>query len=109
MAFRFTPLLLGLAVALAPTLPSWAATLDEAMRAGRDAASFPAADEDYFAGMDNGIELSPDEVKGRNMWMVWTGGNDLLWDTLTVDTFGQFDLLKTLSSHPDLPAQRSNR
>jgi hypothetical protein len=83
--------------------------LDEAQLVGRDEASFPPADEDYFAEMDNGIALSADEIKGRNMWMVWTGGNDLLWDTLTVDTFGQFDLLKTLSSHPSLPAQRSNR
>jgi hypothetical protein len=79
------------------------------MLVGRDAASFPPADEDYFAGMDNSVVLTPDEVKGRNMWVVWTGGNDLLWDRLTRDTFGQFDLLKTLSSHPDLPAQRSNR
>ncbi len=83
--------------------------LDEAMLVGRDAASFPAADEDYFKGMDNGLELSVEEVMGRNMWMVWTGGNDLFWDRVTNDTFGQFDLLKTLSSHPDLPAHRSNR
>jgi hypothetical protein len=83
--------------------------LDEAMLVGRDAASFPAADEDYFKGMDNGLALTPEEVMGRNMWMVWTGGNDLFWDRITTDTFGQFDLLKTLSSHPDLPAQRANR
>ncbi len=83
--------------------------LDEPMLVGRDAASFPAADEDYFAGMDNGVTLSPDEVRGRNMWLVWTGGNDVLWDRLTTDTFGQFDLLKTISSYPDLPAKRSNR
>lgn len=83
--------------------------LDEALLVGRDGASFPAADEDYFAGMDNGVELTPDEVRGRNMWLVWTGGNDLFWDRITNDTFGQFDLLKTLSSHPDLPAKRSNR
>ena len=83
--------------------------LDEAMLVGRDETTFPPADEDYFAEIDNGIPLGPDEIKGRNMWMVWTGGNDLLWDRLTRDTFGQFDLLKTLSSHPDLPAQRANR
>lgn len=73
------------------------------------AASFPPADEDYFRGMGNGLELTPEAVMGRNMWMVWTGGNDLFWDRITADTFGQFDLLKTLSSHPDLPAQRANR
>jgi hypothetical protein len=82
---------------------------DEAMRAGRDAASFPPADEDYFQKMDNGLALTPDEVKGRNMWLVWTGGNDRFWDSLTQNTFGAFDLLKTISSHPSLKNRRSNR
>ncbi|HUF56765.1 MAG TPA: hypothetical protein VMM55_09425 [Thermohalobaculum sp.] len=109
MALRFSLALALIAVPFAAGAQFGSAPLDEAMLVGRDAASFPPADEDYFAGMDNGLALSPDEVKGRNMWMVWTGGNDLLWDRLTRDTFGQFDLLKTLSSHPDLPAQRSNR
>src|SRR5246127_4209388 len=56
------------------------AIIDEARQAGRSAQSFPAADEDYFRAMDGGIPLTPDEVKGRNMWLVWTGGNDRLWD-----------------------------
>ena len=107
---RLLPLLV-LLVATPMAAPAQAASgpLDEAMLVGRDAASFPAADEDYFRGMDNSLELTPEEVMGRNMWMVWTGGNDLFWDRITTDTFGQFDLLKTLSSHPDLPAQRANR
>src|SRR5262252_6688601 len=75
------------------------AVIDEARQAGRAAQSFPAADEDYFRAMDGGIPLTPDEVKGRNMWLVWTGGNDRLWDELTNLTFGEFDLLKTLSSY----------
>ena len=83
--------------------------LDEAKQAGREPASFPPADEDYFHGMDNGIPLTPDEAKGRNMWLVWTGGNDRFWDLLTNDTFGAFDLLKTISSHPALKNKRSNR
>src|SRR5215469_10021966 len=37
---------------------------DEALRAGRLAASFPAADENYFHDMDGGVALTPDEVKG---------------------------------------------
>src|SRR5215475_10581192 len=73
---------------------------DEATLAGRDAASFPAADEDYFHDMDGGVAFSPDEIKGRNMWLVWTGGNDRFWDKMTVATVGAFDLLKTLSSFP---------
>ncbi len=83
--------------------------LDEAKLAGREVDSMPPADEDYFKPMDNGIELSPDEVKGRNMWLVWTGGNDLFWDRMTIDTFGTFDLLKTISSHPSLKNSRDNR
>jgi hypothetical protein len=83
--------------------------LDEAKLAGREADSFPPADEDYFALMDNGIELTADEVKGRNMWLIWTGGNDRFWDDMTVATFGTFDLLKTISSHPSLKNSRDNR
>ena len=78
-------------------------------RRGARAQSFPAADEDYFRAMDGGIALSPDEVKGRNMWIVWTGGNDRLWDELTNLTFGYFDLLKILSSYPGLKYSRDNR
>ncbi len=85
------------------------AVVDEARQAGRSAQSFPAADEDYFRGMDGGIALTPDEVKGRNMWIVWTGGDDRLWDDLTNLTFGNFDLLKILSSYPGLKYSRDNR
>jgi hypothetical protein len=85
------------------------AVIDEARQAGRSAQSFPAADEDYFRAMDGGISLTPDEVKGRNMWIVWTGGNDRLWDDLTNITFGNFDLLKILSSYPGLKYSRDSR
>jgi hypothetical protein len=85
------------------------AVIDEARQAGRAAQTFPAADEDYFRAMDGGIALSPEEVKGRNMWLVWTGGNDRLWDKLTNLTFGAFDLLKILSSSPGLKYSRDNR
>jgi cytochrome c5 len=84
--------------------------LDEAKRAGRTAESFPAADEDYFRDMDKGVTLTPDEVKGRNMWLVWTGGNDRLWDYLASHSFGALDFLKTLSSHPSIKhVSRDNR
>jgi len=83
--------------------------VDEAMEAGRALASFPAADEDYFHDMDGAIALSPEEIKGRNTWIVWTGGNDRLWDRLTLESFGALDFLKTISSHPSLKAWRGNR
>lgn len=82
---------------------------DEAMLAGRTTNSFPAADEDYFHDMDGAIPLTPEEIKGRNMWIAWTGGNDKMWDTLTVTSIGTLDLLKTISSYPGMPAARANR
>ena len=69
----------------------------------------PAADEDYFRDMDGGVTLSPAEVQGRNTWIVWTGGNDRFWDGLTASSFGVFDLLKIISSHPRLGFSRANR
>ena len=75
---------------------------DEALTAGRTAVSFPAADEDYFKDMDGAATLTANEVKGRNNWIVWTGGNDRFWDHLVSKSFGVVDLLKILSSHPSL-------
>jgi hypothetical protein len=82
--------------------PKPGSVLDEALTVSRDAASFPAADEDYFHDMDGGVALTADEVKGRNTWLVWTAGNDRLWDTLIYKSAGALDFLKTLSSHPEL-------
>jgi len=72
---------------------------DEATQAHVTPESFTHADEDYFHDMDNGVALSADEVKGRNTWIVWTGGNDRLWDVLTVRSVGTLDFLKTVSSY----------
>ena len=83
--------------------------LDEAMAAGRDDSTFPAADEDHFRAMDGGVQLSPDEVKGRNTWNVWTAGNDAMWDKLNINSVGALDFLKILSSNPALKSGRSNR
>ena len=58
---------------------------DEAMRAGVPASSFEAAADNYFDGMDPGVKLSEPEIKGRNVWLVWTGGNDRFWDTIIKD------------------------
>ncbi len=82
---------------------------DEALRAHRDVASFPPAGEDYFHDMDGALPLTPEQIKGRNMWLVWTGGNDRFWDSLTVTSFGALDFIKTLSSHPSLKYSRDNR
>ena len=85
----------------ADELPQTGKILDEAQRAGREAASFPQADEDYFYDMDNAVALTLEEIKGRNMWIVWTGGDDREWDTLaTSSSLGYHDLLKVVTSHP---------
>lgn len=102
--------------------------MDEATCAGRRAESFPAADEDYFRDMDYGVTANPEAVaatlapympgispqqavaaavKGRNNWIVWTGGNDRFWDQLSRDSVGNLDFLKTLSNHPS--QKRYNR
>ena len=83
--------------------------LDEAKRAGRDVTSFQHASEDYFHDMDGGVTLTAEEIKGRNMWNVWSGGNDRLWNAMTEYTFGAFDLLKIISSHPSLGYSRTSR
>ena len=83
--------------------------LDEARQAGRAADTFPAADEDYFHDMDGALALTANEVKGRNNWIVWTGGNDRFWDLISGSSFGSLDFLKTISSHPSLKFSRDNR
>ncbi len=94
--------------------------------------------EDYFHDMDYGITNSENVeqvaahlqqflpgltakqaqeaiAKGRNNWIVWTGGNDRFWDEFSRITFGGTDFLKTISSYPysndkaSYPYNRSNR
>ena len=88
------------AVAFAAPTQAQTGPADEAQQAKRDVASFPQAKEDYFRDMDNGVGLSSEQVQGRNMWLVWTGGNDRFWDKVTKDSLATFDLLKILTSHP---------
>jgi hypothetical protein len=59
--------------------------------------------------MDGGSSLTREEIQGRNTWLVWTGGNDRFWDGITVSSFGLFDLLKILSSHPDKRMEHLDR
>jgi hypothetical protein len=100
---------LGAAGCSAHKQPEPGKVLDEARQAGRDGASFPQATEDYFHDMDGGLALTPEEIKGRNMWLVWSGGNDYFWNRMSDYTFGAFDLLKSISSHPSLGYSRDDR
>ncbi len=76
--------------------------LDEAKTVSRGPETFRAADENYFKDMDGGVELSAPEVQGRNTWIVWTGGNDRFWDSISVSSAGNLDFVKTVSNHPAL-------
>ena len=89
--------------------PRPGSVLDEARQGNRSAASLPAADENYFHDMDGAVPVTADEVKGRNTWIVWTGGDDRLWDKITALSVGSLDFLKTLSSHPSLKYSRDTR
>jgi hypothetical protein len=102
-------LMLTSAIACGDRQPRPGTVLDEAMQAKRTVDSFPAADEDYFHDMDGGVPLTKEQIQGRNMWIVWTGGNDRLWDVLSRESFGSLDFIKTLSSHPTLPYSRDTR
>ena len=108
---------------------------DEAKRAGRTVDTMPGAGEPYFAEMDKGLLLKPAEgepypdeimevaelsglepeevrqaaVRGQNMWIAWTGGNDRFWDWAAANTIGSFDLLKIISSNPSQAYGRDNR
>jgi len=53
--------------------------------------------------MDGGVALEKAEMQGRNTWIVWTGGNDRLWNQLNHNSAGALDFVKVLSSHPSLP------
>jgi hypothetical protein len=83
--------------------------LDEAMLAGVKPEQLRGAADPYFADMDYGyqratnpnLKLTEAEERGRNNWIVWTGGNDRFWDYMANNTFGAFDLLKVVSSPPD--------
>jgi hypothetical protein len=71
---------------------------DAAKAAGKSVADLPPATADIFAGMDGGIELTPEEVEGRNTWMIWTGGNERFWNLMAQRGLGLVDLLKILDS-----------
>src|SRR4029078_6996313 len=86
------PIILLLSCQSLPFLPHHPGTPGEVKAqpraAKRAAASFPGADEDYFADMDGGVKLTPEEIKGRNTWIVWTGGDDRVWAKIGTDTVG---------------------
>ncbi len=76
--------------------PSKTTAIDDA--GGRKPEDFPELAADVFKPMDGGIALAEDEIKGRNTWNLWTGGNEQFWDRMARESFGLMDLLKTIDS-----------
>jgi hypothetical protein len=90
--------------------------VDEAKATGKTPADFPADDYDYFRDTDmrpdgtvdaNGnsilkpLELTPDEIKGRNTWVLWCAGDEVFWDYLAGHSYGFMDLLKLCDFGPN--------
>ncbi len=70
-------------------------------------AELPEITEDVFSAMDRpgpsqqsaqAPHFLPDEIKGRNTWNLWTGGNEQFWDMMARESYGLSDLLKMLDS-----------
>jgi len=89
--------------------------LDEAQAAGKTEHDFPPDSFDYFADMDAAaspsapsdagiqpqpLRLHPAEIRGRNTWMLWTGGNEAFWDWLANHSYGFVDFLKLVDFNP---------
>jgi hypothetical protein len=71
---------------------------DEAKLAGKTTKDFPQITADVFKPMDSGIELTPEEIMGRNAWNLWSGGDEHFWNYVSQDSFGLLDLLKMLDN-----------
>jgi hypothetical protein len=72
--------------------------IDEAKATGKTTADFPQITADIFKPMDGGINLSPEEVMGRNTWNLWSAGNQHFWNQAAQDSYGLMDLLKMLDN-----------
>ena len=72
--------------------------MDEAKAAGLTTADFPQITADVFKPMDGGIDLSPEEIMGRNTWNLWSAGNQRFWNRAAQDSDGLIDLLKMLDN-----------
>jgi hypothetical protein len=100
---RFRPSPVGLSCLLLPLILAACGGGSTSAPPGRGGpavqpTSFPPASYDYFREMDGGVALTPEEVRGRNTWLIWTSDNDAFWDYLARHSFGAFDLLKIIDS-----------
>lgn len=65
---------------------------------------YPTHTGNAFKGMDShvqdayGHEFTKDEIKGRNTWVMWSGGNQEFWDYVARNSNGIVDLLRLCDS-----------
>jgi hypothetical protein len=67
---------------------------------------YKPATANYFEDMDcvkggppvEKLKLSAEEIKGRNAWVLWTGGNEAFWDWLARHGYGSVDIMKLADS-----------
>ena len=71
---------------------------DEPKLAGKTTADFPQITADVFKPMDGGLDLTPQEIMGRNAWNLWSGGTEIFWNHVSQDSYGLLDLLKMLDN-----------
>jgi hypothetical protein len=81
---------------------------DEALTNHKTEADYPEEDNDIWKYMDGDtpdvpgvhkvLSLNSDEVKGRNTWLMWCGGNEAFWDWFANHSYGLCDFLKVLDS-----------
>ncbi|MDD5199342.1 MAG: hypothetical protein PHC88_06015 [Terrimicrobiaceae bacterium] len=86
--------------------------VDEARAAGKTTADFPKVTADVFAPMDRGSvreKLSPQEIMGRNTWLLWSAGNEHFWNSVAQDSYGLMDLLKMLDNRKYPRGERFKR
>ena len=98
VALRACALILGLIFLAGCWWKKESVVEDEAKLAGKTTADFPQITADVFKPMDGGIELSPEEIMGRNAWNLWSAGNEHFWNNVAQDSFGLLDVLKTLDN-----------
>jgi hypothetical protein len=82
--------------------------VDEAKANGMTPSDFPEITANIFEPMDGGIQLSLEEIMGRNAWILWSAGNDHFWNEAAQDSFGLVDLLKMLDNRKYPRSQRFN-
>ena len=97
-----TAVLIAVGAALAACEHKPGTVKDEAMEAGFSTKDMAGLDDAYLRAMDRGLTkeavhkalpfLSKEEAwksynRGRNNWVMWTGGNDRFWDYLANNSF----------------------